>query len=148
MSTVETYSTLLRNPTKVASLADHTEVVLERRDGDNLVLSSFTRFSQREQGAALTGRIIADVALSDPEVIARALYAELPWLKWLSREDQDAATDEILKDLLAGATTGNLSPFMVTLDAWKETAEIHSNKKIKQRLSGDFTGDGPLLSRP
>jgi hypothetical protein len=44
------YSDFLRGPNKVLPRLDEGDVLLERRDEENLVLTSFRRFASRQRG--------------------------------------------------------------------------------------------------
>ncbi|WP_405139913.1 hypothetical protein OG589_24455 [Sphaerisporangium sp. NBC_01403] len=74
------YNAFLRGPSQVLPSLDDADIVLERRDDENLVLMRAARF---EAGAA-TLRIAA----RSRAILARRnsdLAEELPWTTWLPR---------------------------------------------------------------
>jgi hypothetical protein len=142
------YSSFLRGPTTIVPLLDEGDVILERRDGQDLVLSTVSRFEARERGAALTGRLLGDFMAQAPEAVRTNLEKELPWLRWLPEVSREMAVAEILDNLLAGAHTGTLTPFALTVSAWQDTAEILSDPVLSKRLSGQFRGSEITLTRP
>ncbi len=142
------YSSFLREPKSVIPLLSEGDVRLARRDDEDLVITGYARFEAREWGTSLSGRLLMGVSESNPAMLEEMLTKELPWLAWLSDEDQASAVNEIGKDLLAGLSTGALEALVHSLRAWQETAEIESDPKLAKRLRGPFQGDGAVLTRP
>ncbi len=127
---------------------DHADVILERRDEENLVLMREERF-----GAALTSlnfaaRSLSVLAARHEALAEEVLAEELPWLHWLPEHERPQCVRELLADLRAGAETGLLLPFARNLAAWRATAEAWSDPELAQKLQGPFEGNGPELGRP
>jgi hypothetical protein len=148
MRATQSYSALLREPSAVVPLLDDGEVVLQRRDAEDLVLSTMTRFVEREEGATLAGMVIADLSEEASDAVRHSLTKRLPWMRWLPVDARDHAIEEILGDLLAGVDTGNLAPFAHAVRSWESTAEIMGDPVLSARLLGKFAGDGAVISRP
>lgn len=148
MTTPFPYSTFLRGPSKVLPRLEEGDVLLERRDEENLVLTSFGRFSARQEGMSLAVRLLGDVARSQTELMTSLFAAELPWLRWLPEAEQSQCVDELFGELAAGADTGVLEPFARALAAWRSTAEAWSDPELARRLQGPFDGEGEEISRP
>lgn len=142
------YSDFLRGPNKVLPRLDEGDVLLERRDEENLVLTSFRRFASRQEGMSIAARLVADVVRNHPELLAPLLTEELPWIRWLPESDRARCAEDLLGELVAGADTGVLEPFARTLAAWRSTAEVWSDPELARRLHGPFAGDGEQLPRP
>lgn len=142
------YSTFLRGPTEVLPQLEECDVLLERRDEENLVLTSLGRFAARQEGMTLAARLLGGVVRDQADMIARLFDVELPWLRWLPEADRKACIDELLGELVAGADTGVLEPFARALAAWRSTAEVWSDPDMARRLRGPFTGDGKAIPRP
>lgn len=142
------YSAFLRGPSHVLpSLAD-ADVILERRDEENLVLMRAERFEAAATGLRFAARSLAILARRSRDMAEEALGEELPWLSWLPEPDRDACVRELLADLVAGAETGLLLPFARNLTSWRATAEAWSDPTLARRLQGPFDGDGPMIERP
>jgi hypothetical protein len=142
------YSSFLRGPSQVLpSLAD-ADVILERRDEENLVLSRAERFDAVALGLRIAARSLAILARRHRDLAEAALAEELPWLTWLPDEERAACVRELLADLVAGADTGLLMPFARNLASWRSTAEIWSDPRLARTLQGPFDGDGPVITRP
>ena len=142
------YSAFLRGPSQVLpSLAD-ADVILERRDEENLVLTRVERFDAVATGLRIAARSLAILARRHRDLAEEALAEELPWLTWLPVEERPACVRELLGDLLAGAETGLLVPFARNLASWRSTAEAWADPQLARDLQGPFTGDGPVIDRP
>jgi hypothetical protein len=129
------------------SLAD-ADVILERRDEENLVLMRAERFEAAATGLRFAARSLAILARRQRGLAEEALAEELPWLTWLPESERDACVKELLADLVAGAETGLLLPFARNLASWRSTAEVWSDPVLARRLQGPFEGDGLVVERP
>ena len=142
------YSAFLRGPSAVLPSLDNADVVLERRDEENLVLMREERFEASLAGVRLAARSLAVLARAHWDLAEEALAEELPWLHWLPESERAACVRELLGDLVAGAETGLLLPFARNVASWRATAEVWSDPQLARDLSGPFAGDGPALDRP
>jgi PHD/YefM family antitoxin component YafN of YafNO toxin-antitoxin module len=147
-TTTFSYSTFLRSPSQVAPALDTMDVILERRDDENLVLMRAGRFEASQTGTRLLARSLAIIARRYPELAEEALRDELPWLRWLPENEQADCLRELLADLLAGADTGHLLPFARDYWGWRSTAEVRSDPALAESLKGPFAGDGGVVPRP
>lgn len=138
MATVLPFSDLIRRQTSVFPALDDTDVILQRRDGEDLVLSRAERWNAMESALHLLARSMRLVAGTNRDLAEDVFAEELPWLVWLPPEARAEAVSEILDQLMAGADTGQFMPFARSLREWKSTAEIHSDPALLRRLSGPF----------
>ena len=147
---VETYSysTFLRGPSEVLPSLDHADVILERRDQENLVLMREERFTASLAGLRLAARSLAVLAQRHEALAEELLVEELPWLRWLPEEERPICVRELLADLRAGAETGLLLPFARDVASWRSTAEAWADPDLARELQGPFPGDGPELTPP
>jgi hypothetical protein len=142
------YSAFLRGPSDVLPQLNEGDVLLERRDEENLVLTSFGRFVARQEGMTFAAHLLGDVVRDQADLMAGLLGRELPWLRWLPAGEQKECVSELLGELAAGAETGVLEPFARALAAWRSTAEVWSDPELARRLQGPFKGDGEEIPRP
>lgn len=142
------YSTFLRGPSAVLPQLNEGDILLERRDEENLVLTSFGRFVARQEGMTFAAHLLGDVVRDQANLMAGLLGRQLPWLRWLPEGDQQECVSELLGELAAGAETGVLEPFARALAAWRSTAEVWSDSELARRLQGPFDGDGEEIPRP
>jgi PHD/YefM family antitoxin component YafN of YafNO toxin-antitoxin module len=124
---------------------DDADVILERRDEENLVLMRAERFEAVSSGLRIAARSLAILARRDAGLAEEVLAEELPWLHWLPEHERAACVRELLADLVAGADTGLLLPFARNLASWRATAEVWSDPRLAHDLRGPFPGDGPDL---
>jgi hypothetical protein len=143
------FSTLINKQTSVFPALDDADVVLERRDAENLVLMRSERFQAMVDGLTLAAKSLAVIARTNRPLAQEVFAEELPWLTWLPAEARFECVAELLDHLLAGADTGLLLPFARALREWKSTAEIHSDPELARRLQGPFTTEAAEdLTRP
>jgi len=140
---------LINKQTSVFPALEDADVILERRDAENLVLMRSERFQAMTDGLHLAARSLSIVARTNRALAEEVFSVELPWLTWLPAEARLECMRELLDHLLAGADTGLLLPFARALREWKSTAEIYSDPELARRLRGPFdTTDAVDLPRP
>ncbi|WP_336087695.1 hypothetical protein [Nocardia sp. SSK8] len=143
------FSTLINKQTSVFPALDDADVILERRDAENLVLMRSERFEAMLKGLGLAARSLAIIAKANRALAEEVFAEELPWLTWLPAEARPGCVRELLDHLLAGAETGLLLPFSRALREWQSTAEIYSDPELASRLRGPFdASDATELHRP
>ncbi|MFC7381405.1 hypothetical protein [Sphaerisporangium rhizosphaerae] len=143
------FSTLINKQTSVFPALDDADVILERRDAENLVLMRSERFQAMSDGLRLAARSLSIIAHANRGLAEQVFAEELPWLTWLPAEARMECVSELLDHLLAGADTGLLVPFARALREWTSTAEIYSDPELARRLRGPFaTTDATDLPRP
>jgi hypothetical protein len=130
-------SNLVQRPTEVASLAAEQDVILGRRNADDLYLSTRERHEREAQGLRITTTALASLARSRPDLAGEALTESLPWMKWLPVAEKAACLQELLGDLRAGAETAELRPFFLSLAAWQSTAVAWSDPELAETLRTD-----------
>lgn len=132
------FSDLIRKQTSVFPALENADVILERRDAENLVLSRSERFEAKDTAVRLLARTIAIIAKSNRGLAEEVFAEELPWLKWLPETGRSEAVTELLDHLIAGADTGLFTPFARDLIAWQHTAEIYAQPELARQLAGSF----------
>lgn len=132
------FSDLVRRQTSVFPLLAEADVLLERRDAENVVLMRDERYRAMEGALRLAARSLRLVARANRQLAEDVFAEELPWLTWLPVEDRPEAVRELLNDLLAGVDTGYYLPFLRDLIAWQHTAEVYTDPARVAQLSGPF----------
>ena len=138
------FSDFLQDPTTV-SVADG-DVVLSRRDGEDLLLTTVGRDAAMGDGLALVAAVLGRLAGRDRGLLGDLLAEQLPWLGWLPGPEREVCLRELVDDLAGG--TGSLLRFHQDLVAWRTTAAIWSDRHLAGRLSGPFTGRAGEVGRP
>jgi hypothetical protein len=142
------YSAFLRGPSQVLPSLDDADVVLERRDDENLILMRAERFEAGVATLRIAARALAILARRNEELAEEVLSEELPWTTWLPESERHACVRELLAHLVAGADTGELVPFSRALISWRSTAVAWSDPRLAHDLQGPFPADGPDVPRP
>ncbi|WP_214416216.1 hypothetical protein [Sphaerisporangium fuscum] len=142
------YSAFLRGPSQVLPSLDDADVVLERRDDENLILMRAERFEAGVATLRIAARALAILARRNIDLAEEVLAEELPWTTWLPESERHMCVRELLGHLLAGADTGELVPFSRALISWRSTAVAWSDPELARDLQGPFPGDGTEVPRP
>ncbi|MBB4698901.1 hypothetical protein [Sphaerisporangium siamense] len=142
------YSAFLRGPSQVLPSLDDADVILERRDDENLVLMRAERFEAGAATLRIAARALAILARRNSDLAEEVLGEELPWTTWLPEDERHLCVRELLGHLVAGADTGELIPFSHALTAWRSTAIVWSDPNLARRLQGPFPGNGEEVDRP
>src|SRR5256885_10202764 len=95
------FSTLINKQTSVFPALDDADVILERRDAENLVLMRSERFEAITAGLRLAARSLSIVARANRGMAEEVFAEELPWLTWLPAEARPECVSELLDHLLA-----------------------------------------------
>lgn len=142
-----TFSEFLRGPNPIAELAYSDDVVLTRRNDEDLVLSTVWRQNYRDEATTVAAGALRSLARSHPDLVASALVDELPWLSWLPKDEEAQCVKQMVVDLAAGASVNSYRAFFQHLTQWKHTAEIYADPELyaaaTQQL-GEADG-GPVL---
>ena len=126
-----TLSEFLQHSGQVLPDVAEGEVVLRRRDGEDLVIMT------RRQSEALHAVLQAYFALADGN--GSAVQAALPWLAFLSSGDRAACLRELREVGAAALHSGQLSRLAETLYAWEATglAAWDLQRRVEQAPSQD-----------
>ena len=144
-------SDLSRRTTEVTALLNDDDIVLSRRDADDLYLSTRARHDREARGLKVTTEVLAKIAADRPDLAGDALTVTLPWMAWLPNEEKVPCLEELLADLRAGAATGELRPFFLALAAWESTAVTWATPEFARALrepSTDDPEDATPITRP
>jgi len=148
--TMETfpYSAFLRGPSEVLGALERADVVLERRDAENLVLLRSERFKAGVSALSAASQMLRTLARRDPDLAADLLAEQFSWIRWLPADERVQCVADLVADMSAGAQTGYLMPFARTIEAWRSTAEVWADPALAAGLAGPFAGDGDVIERP
>lgn len=108
-----TLTELLQHSGRVLPNTTRGEVVLHRRDGEDLVL--MTRGHSAALGTAL--RALIEIVMGGPERVETVL----PWMAFLSPADREACLREVCEVARAAVATGQLSHLETLLYQWEAT---------------------------
>lgn len=149
-ATAETTLTeFLRDPNGVAERLEHADVVLHRRNAEDLRLS----LESRSEAIATSVRFLARVlnaALSDDLVRERlrGSLEEIPWVAFLPDRERDEFAREFLRTAEAAAELGVMTPLVQLLHEWQVTATIHADPALAAELRRPLAGLGDQVPPP
>ncbi len=144
-----TLTDFLRDPKAVVERLEHVDVVLHRRNAEDLRLSlesrteavaEGVRFLARMLGAALTDAAVRDRLQDSAETI--------PWLAFLPVQERQEFLVEFFRTAEAAAELGVLTPLAQLLREWQATAAIYADPELAAELRRPLTGDGERVPAP
>jgi hypothetical protein len=115
-------SELSRNPLKVFSAAEKTPVTVTRRDGEDLVLSSKSQATSRNEFFEFTAKIVA-AACGGEGTLTERMVSQFPWMLILKKEEQDRCSKDLVDAALVSMSTHQTQHALIELYSWKDTAE-------------------------
>ncbi|ACY96100.1 MULTISPECIES: hypothetical protein [Thermomonospora] len=136
------FSTLARDRNEVFAELDDADVLLERRDAENVWLVRDERYRAARDALVTLARSMTIVARANRVLAEKALAEDLPWLVWLPEGERRQCVRELLAHLLAGADTGELLPYARARRSWMSTALAWSDPETARVLSDPFDGTG------
>lgn len=136
------FSALARERNEVFPELDVADVLLERRDAENVWLVRDERYQAARAALLTLARSMTIVARSNRVLAEEALAEDLPWLTWLPENERLQCVRELLAHLLAGADTGELLPYARARRSWTSTALAWSDPEIARDLVNPFDGSG------
>jgi hypothetical protein len=151
MATVaRTLSFMLRNSGEVLEEVEHRDVILQRRDGDDLYLALHSRERGIRESLGVLARLLRG-ALHDEAARAALvtwLTEELPWTSFLPPADQAAFLDDFVRTSAACVEVDSYEPLVRSLEGWKATAEAYAIPGVTETLKKKHRGPAVPLSRP
>ena len=146
-----TLSFVVKHTGKVLDEVQHSDVLVTRRDGEDMMLSTARRDSAVRGGLDLSVRLLAQI-MTDAELSAallRSTEAALPWLEWLTPQDRAEFLPEFVRTAKACGDTKYYAPLARLLDEWEASAQIAHDPELRDLLTADRGEDDPVvLSRP
>ncbi|QDQ98712.1 hypothetical protein [Tomitella fengzijianii] len=118
-------------------------LLIRRRDGDNLVLTTAERAGRDREVSSVAMRVLATLLSRDrnaQDSISGAITDVFPWAVFLPPEDLRRFVDELAETLRAADALDNPNPLAQSIAAWRNTAEAHADPAVAAQLSTD-TGD-------
>lgn len=120
------FSELSRASKSVAAAADLGPVLITRRDGEPLILQRKSDVDRHLEGVELAVSISAAAVADGSERFATRLEGPFPWIAFLSHDEREQCADELLQTIRACASVLEFRPLVVTLSAWRSTADAHA----------------------
>lgn len=136
-----------KNKQTLARLKESPRLVLHRRDGEDLVLTTAARAEQDRTVVSAATRMLAAMARREPgsmELLLDIVLEAFPWVRFLPEADLHAFALELVDTMRAADSVGNSASVAQLLIAWQHTAEVHSDPELLAALTSDHGEDyGP-----
>lgn len=144
-----TLTDFLRDPKSIVDRLEHVDVVLHRRNADDLYLSLESRTEAVAESVRFLARILS-AALSDPGVRDRleASVEAIPWLSFLPAHQRELFITEFFRTAEAAAELGVMTPLAQLLREWQATAVIYADPELAAELRRPLAGDGDRVPAP
>lgn len=142
------FSDLLRRPKDVTAAAEHGEVRLVRRDGEDLVLASAQVVDRNRAGLELAAGIVAAAVADWPESFAEHLHQPFPWMTFLSDDEQDAMSRELVETARACASIQAFEPLTIAVQGWRATADAYARGIPRDGADIVWLNDRDEVERP
>jgi hypothetical protein len=140
-----------KNKQTLARLKDSPRLVLHRRDGEDLVLTTAARAEQDQTVVSAATRMLAAMARREPgstELLLDILPDAFPWVRFLPETDVHAFAVEMVDTMRAADSLGNSASVAQLLAAWQHTAEVHSDPELLAALTQDHGEDHGQVTDP
>ena len=138
-----TLTDFLRDPKAVIERLQHVDVVLHRRNAEDLRLSLESRSEAVAEGVRFLTRVLG-AALTDVAVRDRlgASAEGIPWLSFLPAQHRQEFMVEFFRTAEAAAELGVMTPIAQLLREWQATAAIYADPELAAELRRPLAGDG------
>ncbi|WP_406861401.1 hypothetical protein ABZO31_13440 [Streptomyces sp. HUAS MG47] len=140
-----------KNKQTLARLKHSPQLLLHRRDGEDLVLTTAARAAQDRTVVSAATRMLAAMARREPgsmELLLDVLPDAFPWVRFLPEHDTHTFALELVETMRAADSVGNTASVAQMLVAWQHTAEVHSDPELLAALTRDRGEDyGPVPDR-
>ncbi|AXQ55542.1 hypothetical protein OH717_19085 [Streptomyces albidoflavus] len=137
-----------RNRRTLARLEDSRSLLLRRRDGEDLVLTTASRAEQDRTVVSAATRMLLAMARREPgsmELLLDLLPDAFPWVRFLPEADLHAFAVELVDTMRAADSVGNNASVAQLLVEWQHTAEVYSDPELLAALTRDHGDDyGPV----
>lgn len=133
-----------KNKQTLARLKESSRLLLHRRDGEDLVLTTAARAEQDQTVVSAATRMLAAMARREPgsmELLLDILPDAFPWVRFLPEADVHAFAVELVDTMRAADSVGNSAAVAQLLIAWQHTAEVHSDPELLAALTRDHGED-------
>lgn len=145
-----TFTHMLRNSGEVLAEVEHRDVVLRRRDGEDLFLGLRSREASVRDALGVLARILLAASV-DPETRERvtgALSASLPWTTFLPDDERSDFFEALTAMAAACVEVDTFEPLAHLIDGWRATAEVHANPEVARLLNVENVGPPVRIKRP
>jgi len=143
-----TLTDFLQHSGQVLTELDEGEVVLRRRQGDDLVVLSRSHWEAVLSSIRLLAEAHRPAPTASSDATASRVWLSLPWLALLEPEDRQACIEELTAAALAAVESGRLRTLADILSEWRATALATWDASRLRDRPGYFDDAPVSLPRP
>jgi hypothetical protein len=147
MSVIEAipFSQLVQRPKDTMAKLEESprrRIRLDRRDGEDLILESAARADAEDRVLVAASRLFFSIVNDGDgkKAMLLALPHAFPWVRFLPYDDIPVFLDELIGTLHACADLGNVAALAPVINAWRDTAEIHSDPELLKAATAPLDG--------
>jgi hypothetical protein len=140
----------VRDPNKVLKKIDKGDIILRRTKGrPSIRITLASRAESAESGLEVLSRALEGVVQSAREQPSESTLKPYPWTKFLSPDERERFSRELLETLVACVSISNFAPLKNLVNGWKSTAEIYADPELAARLREPAPAhSGKRVARP
>lgn len=145
-----TFTHMLRHSGAVLAEVEHRDVVLRRRDGDDLILGLRAREASVRDTLGVLARLLL-AASGDPDTrdrVSAALAVALPWSRFLPDPERAELFESLTATAAACVDVDIFEPLAHLLEGWRASAEVHANPNLAGLLGVERPGPPVRITRP
>ncbi len=145
-----TFTHMLRNSGDVLTEVERGDVVLRRRDGEDLFLGLRSREDSLREALGVVSRALLIATLDDKlrQQIFGGLTTALPWAMFVPDKEREDFFAALIRTAAACVDIDAFEPLARLIEGWRAAAEVHANPDLVQLLSEEHPGPAVPLSRP
>lgn len=134
------FSTLLREPHRVTAQLSGGDVLLHRRDGEDVYLSVKSRAERDAESATQAARILGALihAPEGQRLIVDTLGEVFPWTRFLTDRGRAQFVYDFVDTTRACADVGAWTPLGQLLHEWKATAAVRADPDLHAALTASL----------
>lgn len=124
---------------------------VQRRDAEDLVLTTATRAAQAREASSVTAQIFVALVQRDPQVrelVAQIVPDVFPWVAFLSPDEAREFVTELVATMRAADAIDNPAPVVQVIDGWRHTAEVLADPELATVLTKPSEGDSGAVPQP
>ncbi|MFO8075616.1 MAG: hypothetical protein ACQETV_04740 [Actinomycetota bacterium] len=148
-----TFTQFLRESSAMLGHLKDTDLLLRRRDGEDLRVSLASRDRSQRDALHMLSHVLARVAEASDvddrtDIVAEAMVREFPWVDFLPDDEASTFVGEFTRCARACAELDNVDPLVRLVREWKSTAKAWSDPELAEALLADEPGDGGVVPDP
>jgi hypothetical protein len=143
------FSDLINRPKDTVALLSRSHarrLRLRRRDAEDLVLTTASRYEQERTVVSASTRVLAALIAADPghALLLRLLPEVFPWVRFLPAGDIPVFLDELVSTMRAVDDLDIVAPVGQVIVEWRHTAEVHADPELATALAQPADDLGPV----